>query len=95
MLLKDSDRKNLLSKTLDQMYGSKWRLVAITGPGDITVRVTAPKDTKVSVRPALLPHEAKYSTATYTGTRVLQRSAKTDKQTGGWKQAGASQQRKV
>eukprot|EP01031_Cornospumella_fuschlensis_P026471 gene26471-31993_t len=69
--------------------------VAITGPGDITVRVTAPKDTKVSVRPALLPYEAKYSTATYTGTRVLQRSAKTDKQTGRWKQAGASQQRKV
>lgn len=68
--------------------------VAITGPGDITVRVTAPKDTQLSVRPALLPYEARYSTATYTGTRVLQRSGNDAKKTDRWKQAGAAQQKR-
>eukprot|EP01039_Chlorochromonas_danica_P003222 gene3222-3528_t len=68
--------------------------IAVTGPGTVKVRVTAPKDMIVSTRPSLLPYEAKYSTAKYTGAKISQKSGKADKKNGRWKSSSQSSQSK-
>lgn len=65
--------------------------IAVTGPGTVKVRVTAPKDMTVSTRPSLLPYEAKYSTAKFTGAKISQKSGKSDKRNGRWKSSQSSQ----
>jgi hypothetical protein len=49
--------------------------VSVTGPGSFKVRVTAPKDTLVGLRPALLPYEAPLTTVSFTGGRLKRKGA--------------------
>lgn len=50
--------------------------VAITGPGNSTVSVTAPEGTEVTIRPSLLPFEARSSLVKFTGGRMVQKGGK-------------------
>eukprot|EP01035_Chromulina_nebulosa_P019313 gene19313-25175_t len=50
--------------------------ITVTGPGIAKVKVGVPKQTSVSTRPALLPYEATYTTAKFTGGRLLKKSKK-------------------
>jgi ribosome biogenesis GTPase A len=59
--------------------------VAVTGSGSTAVNVVAPFGTEVSTRPALLPFEAKYSTAKYTGARIDKKSHKKNVKSYGWR----------
>lgn len=85
-----------MEKTVVDVNGSGWDKsdcdivlpgigwVAVTGPGECKITVTAPKQTVVSLRPALLPYEAKYSTASYTGMRMNIKSGKRGVKPGRW-----------
>jgi hypothetical protein len=50
--------------------------IAITGAGTAKIRVTAPNGTDISTRPSLLPFEAQYSTAKFTGSKILKKSSR-------------------
>lgn len=50
--------------------------VSITGTGKCRIKITAPRDVSVTQRPALLPFEAAYSSATFSGGRIIKKSAK-------------------
>ena len=50
--------------------------IAVTGAGIAHVRITAPVGTKVSTRSSILPFEAKFSTAKFTGNKMLKNSSK-------------------
>lgn len=56
--------------------------IAVTGVGSVKVRVTAPQATEVTLRPALLPYEAKHTTARFTGGRLEKKSRKQEKSYG-------------
>lgn len=56
----------------------------MTGVGSVKVRVTAPAGTEVTLRPALLPFEAKHTTAKFVGGRLEKKSRKSVK-TYGWR----------
>jgi hypothetical protein len=56
--------------------------VSVTGSGVIKVSVSAPEGTEVTLRPSLLPFEAKQSTAKFTGGRIEKRSGKSVKSYG-------------
>lgn len=58
--------------------------VSVTGVGTVKVRVTAPVGTEVTLRPALLPFEAKHTTAKFVGGRLEKKSRKSVK-TYGWR----------
>ena len=71
-----------------QLEGDSWRTasndiviaglgwVSITGPGVCKIKVTVPKGTTVTVRPPLLPFEARETTVKFTGGKLLKRSKK-------------------
>ena len=59
--------------------------VSVTGPGTCTVKVTVPKGISVVTRPALLPYEAKHSTASFTGGRIEKKSRKPGAKSYGWR----------
>lgn len=75
-------------ETVLEMRGGGWRealedivipglgWVSMTGSGSATVTVSAPSESAISLRPALLPFEAAHSTATYTGGRIEKKSGK-------------------
>jgi len=48
--------------------------VSITGTGKCKIRVTAPRGTVVSQRPALLPFESTGSTAKFSGGRIVRKA---------------------
>lgn len=50
--------------------------ISITGAGSCRVRVTVPEGTVTALRPPLLPFEAKFTTAKFTGGRLLKKSRK-------------------
>ncbi len=50
--------------------------VAVTGPGTCKVKVTVPKGTDVVLRDPLLPFEAKFTTASFSGGRIIKKSSK-------------------
>lgn len=50
--------------------------ISITGTGRCVIKLTVPEGTEVGIRPALLPYEAPFSTAKFTGGRLLQKSRK-------------------
>lgn len=56
------------------LAGLGW--VSITGAGPCTIRVTVPKGVTVSQREPLLPFEARSSSATFSGGRIVKRSKK-------------------
>jgi hypothetical protein len=58
--------------------------ISVTGSGMARLKITVPHGTSVSMRPALLPFEASYSTATFTGGRLLKKSGKAGN-TYGWR----------
>eukprot|EP01040_Poterioochromonas_malhamensis_P000552 gene552-591_t len=58
--------------------------ISVTGVGSVKVRVTAPAGTEVTLRPALLPFEAKHTTAKFVGGRLEKKSRKSVK-TYGWR----------
>lgn len=73
------------SKTFD-IEGDSWKKsntdiviaglgwISVTGPGIAKVKVTIPKGTKLGTRPALLPFDATFTTAKFTGGRLLKKS---------------------
>jgi hypothetical protein len=50
--------------------------IAVTGVGKIKVNISAPRGSEIVLRPSLLPFEAKYSTAKFTGGRIEKKSRK-------------------
>ena len=50
--------------------------VSVTGSGSCTIRVRTPQGTKVDVRPAFMPFEATRSTASFSGSRLMQKKGK-------------------
>ena len=81
----------------EQINGDSWKKattdiviaglgwLTITGPGVAKVQVTVPKGTSVAVRPALLPFDATYTTAKFTGGRLLKRSRRSGSSSYGWR----------
>jgi ribosome biogenesis GTPase A len=50
--------------------------VSVTGPGKASIRVSVPAGTSVRMRPPLLPFEATYTTAKFSGGRIIKKSKK-------------------
>lgn len=50
--------------------------ISITGPGHAKIRVTTPKGTLVKLRNAILPFEARSTTAKFSGGRIIKKSGK-------------------
>lgn len=59
--------------------------VTITGPGVAKIKVLAPEGTEVTLRPPLLPFEAKHTTAKFTGGKISKRSTKSGAKSYGWR----------
>jgi hypothetical protein len=58
--------------------------VSLTGVGSAAVRVNAPSGTEITLRPSLLPFEARSTTAKFTGSKLAKKSSKTVS-TYGWR----------
>jgi hypothetical protein len=50
--------------------------VSVTGTGHAKLRVTVPKGTLVKLRDAILPFEARSTTATFSGGRIVKKATK-------------------
>lgn len=62
--------------------------ISVTGPGLSKVRVRVPSGTNVGLRPSLLPYDATYTTAKFTGGKLLKksrRSGQTASTSYGWR----------
>lgn len=84
-------------ETIVEVEGDSWQKAAadivipglgwitVTGPGIARVKITSTEGTEISVRPPLLPFEAKHTTASYTGGRISKRSSKSGAKAYGWR----------
>lgn len=85
------------SETTFELEGDSWQhaiadivipglgWVTITGPGIAKIKVTAPAGSQVTLRAPLLPFEAKYTTASYTGGRIQKKSGRSGTSSYGWR----------
>jgi hypothetical protein len=59
--------------------------IMITGSGLARVKVTVPVGTSVAIRSALMPFEATYTTAKFTGGKLLKKSGRSSSNDYGWR----------
>lgn len=84
-------------ETIVELEGDSWKSAAadivipglgwvtMTGPGLAKLRITTMEGTEVSIRPPLLPYEARHTTASFTGGRIHKKSRKIGVKSYGWR----------